>query len=73
VVAGSLIIGGDVALFASALDDHRMPAFGDDVKVQVESAERLRALRDAGAVVLPGHDPEVLVPGPVATFAAKAA
>jgi glyoxylase-like metal-dependent hydrolase (beta-lactamase superfamily II) len=73
VVAGSLIIGGDVALFASALDDHRMPAFGDDLKAQVESAERLRALRDAGAVVLPGHDPEVLVPGPVATFAAKAA
>jgi N-acyl homoserine lactone hydrolase len=66
VVAGSLVIGGDVALFASALDDHRMPAFGDDLAVQVQSAERLRALRDAGAVVLPGHDPEILIPGPVA-------
>jgi glyoxylase-like metal-dependent hydrolase (beta-lactamase superfamily II) len=73
VVAGSLIIGGDVALFASALDDHRMPAFGDDLEAQVKSAERLRALRDAGAVVLPGHDPEVLVPGPVAGVSAKAA
>jgi len=73
VVAGSLVIGGDVALFASALDDHRMPAFGDDLEAQVKSAERLRALRDAGAVVLPGHDPEVLVPGPVAGVSAKAA
>ena len=31
------------------------------------SAERLRDLRDAGHTVLPGHDPEVLRPGPVAT------
>lgn len=37
----------------------------DDLDAQLASAERLRALRDAGAVVRPGHDPAVLVPGPV--------
>jgi N-acyl homoserine lactone hydrolase len=69
VVIGSLVIGGDVALFGSTLDDHRFPVFGDDLAVEAESADRLRALRDAGAVVLPGHDPEVLVPGPIAAAA----
>jgi glyoxylase-like metal-dependent hydrolase (beta-lactamase superfamily II) len=60
------VIGGDVAHFASGLDDHRFPAFGDDFAAQASSADRLRALRDAGAAVLPGHDRAVLEPGPVA-------
>ena len=60
-----LVLGGDVTHFASGLDDHRFPIFADDFRAQAESADRLRALRDAGAVVRPGHDPEVLVPGPV--------
>jgi glyoxylase-like metal-dependent hydrolase (beta-lactamase superfamily II) len=47
------------------LDDHRFPAFGDDFAAQASSAERVRALRDAGTVVLPGHDPTVLKPGPL--------
>jgi glyoxylase-like metal-dependent hydrolase (beta-lactamase superfamily II) len=59
-----LVIGGDVTHFASVLDDHRFPVFGDDFAAQAASAERLRAMRDAGAVVLPGHDPDVLKPGP---------
>jgi N-acyl homoserine lactone hydrolase len=66
-VGESLIIGGDVTHFAAGLDDHRLPMFGDDLEAQLASAERLRALRDAGAVVRPGHDPDVLVPGPVAS------
>jgi N-acyl homoserine lactone hydrolase len=61
-----LVIGGDVTHFASGLDDHRFPVFADDHAAQAASAERLRALRDAGARVLPGHDPAVLEPGPVA-------
>jgi N-acyl homoserine lactone hydrolase len=65
-IGEDLIIGADVAHFASGLDDHRFPAFGDDHAEQGRSAERLRALRDGGARVLPGHDPEVLQPGPVA-------
>ncbi|MGH2940958.1 MAG: N-acyl homoserine lactonase family protein [Solirubrobacterales bacterium] len=65
VRVGDLIIGGDVTHFAAGLDDHRLPVFGDDLDVQLASAERLRALRDAGADVRPGHDPDVLRPGPV--------
>jgi glyoxylase-like metal-dependent hydrolase (beta-lactamase superfamily II) len=65
-VGERLVIGGDVAHFASGLDDHRFPAFGDDFAAQASSADRLRALRDAGAAVLPGHDRAVLEPGPVA-------
>jgi N-acyl homoserine lactone hydrolase len=61
-----LVIGADVTHFAAGLDDHRLPIFGDDLDEQLASAERLRALRDAGAEVRPGHDPDVLVPGPVA-------
>jgi N-acyl homoserine lactone hydrolase len=64
-VGERLVIGGDVTHFASGLDDHRLPVFGDDLEAQLASAERLRGLRDAGAEVRPGHDPEVLVPGPV--------
>jgi glyoxylase-like metal-dependent hydrolase (beta-lactamase superfamily II) len=61
-----LILGVDVTYFDSGLDDHRFPAFGDDLDAQLRSVERLRALRDAGARVVPGHDPDVLRPGPVA-------
>jgi glyoxylase-like metal-dependent hydrolase (beta-lactamase superfamily II) len=64
-VGDGLILGGDVSHFASGLDDHRFPIFGDDFAAQASSANRLRALRDAGVVVRPGHDPAVLKPGPV--------
>jgi len=62
---GDLVLGIDVAHFASGLDDHRFPVFADDHEEQGRSAERLRALRDAGSTVVPGHDPELLAPGPV--------
>jgi len=64
-VGERLVIGADVTHFAAGLDDHRLPIFGDDLDVQLASAERLRALRDAGAEVRPGHDPDVLIPGRV--------
>jgi N-acyl homoserine lactone hydrolase len=67
VRVGDLVIGGDVTHFAAGLDDHRLPIFGDDLDVQLTSAERLRALRDAGAEVRPGHDPDLLAPGVVAS------
>jgi len=65
-VGEGLVIGGDVVHYASVFDDHRFGVVGDDFDAQAESADRLLALRDAGAVVLPGHDAEVLKPGPVA-------
>lgn len=62
VQVGDLVIGGDVVHFATTLDDHRFPVFGDDLAAQRRSADRLVALRDAGRAVLPGHDPDVLGP-----------
>jgi N-acyl homoserine lactone hydrolase len=63
VQIGNLVLGADVVHFAGGLDDHRFPVFADDHSAQRRSAERLRALRDTGHTVLPGHDPEVLRPG----------
>lgn len=68
VQIGDLVLGADVAHFADGLDDHRFPIFGDDHAAQGRSAERLKALRNAGHTVLPGHDPEVLRPGPLSTL-----
>ncbi len=65
VRVGNLVIGGDVGHFTESLDDHRFPIFGHDLEEQGRSADRLRALRDQGLRILPGHDPEVLLPGPV--------
>jgi N-acyl homoserine lactone hydrolase len=62
---GDLVLGADVTHFASGLDDHRFPVFADNHEQQGRSAERLRALRDAGLTVIPGHDPDILHPGPV--------
>ena len=67
VQIGKLVLGIDVAHFASGLDDHRFPLFGDDHAAQGRSAERLTALRDAGHTVMPGHDPDVLHPGPLSS------
>ena len=62
---GDVVLGADVVHFASGLDDHRFPVFGADLAKQGRSADRLREMRDAGLTVIPGHDPELLVPGPV--------
>jgi N-acyl homoserine lactone hydrolase len=61
-----LVIGADVTHFAATLDDLRFPSFADDFDAQARSAGRLRAMRESGITVRPGHDPEVLVPGPLA-------
>ena len=63
---GDLVLGVDVGYFAGSLDDRRFPAFGDDLEEQGRSAERLRKLRDRGLTIQPGHDPDVLEPGPLA-------
>lgn len=73
VQVGDLIIGADVVHFASGLEDHRFPVFGDDRAAQGRSAERLKALRDTGHTVLPGHDPGILRPGPVTAMPRRSA
>jgi N-acyl homoserine lactone hydrolase len=65
-VGEGLVIGADVGHYAATLDDRRFPSFGDDLGAQDASAQRLQQLRESGIRVLPGHDPEVLRPGPVA-------
>jgi N-acyl homoserine lactone hydrolase len=67
VRVGELVIGADVVYYASGLDDHRFPIFGDSHEQQARSAERLRRLREQGLTVQPGHDPDVLTPGPLLT------
>ena len=64
-VGEGLVIGADVGHFAVTLDDLRFPSFADDFEAQAASARRLRALREEGIRVMPGHDPAVLAPGPV--------
>ncbi len=64
-IGDRLVLGVDVAHFAVTLDDLRFPVFADDFAAQARSAERLRGLRDAGVLVIPGHDPEILEPGPL--------
>ena len=66
---GDLVLGADVTYFASGLDDHRFPVFADDFDAQLRSAGRLRELREAGLTIQPGHDPDVLRPGPLAPAA----
>jgi len=75
-VAERLVIGGDVVHFASGhrsavvvlltTDGLFVEAGGGDLQHHRLSADRLRGLRDAGLTILPGHDPDVLVPGTVA-------
>ncbi len=62
-IGGELVLGVDVAHFASVLDDERFPAFGDSRELQSRSAARLREFREAGFRVQPGHDPDLLRPG----------
>jgi N-acyl homoserine lactone hydrolase len=64
-VGERLVLGVDVAHFAGTLDDLRFPVFADDFAAQARSAERLHGLREAGVLVIPGHDPEMLQPGPL--------
>lgn len=64
-VGERLVLGADVAHFQSTFEDRRFPSFGDDFQAQARSLERLREMRGEGATVLPGHDAEVLRPGPV--------
>jgi glyoxylase-like metal-dependent hydrolase (beta-lactamase superfamily II) len=64
-VGEGLILGADVAHFLSTYEDHRFPIFADDHTAQADSANRLSDMRDAGARLLPGHDPDVLRPGPL--------
>jgi N-acyl homoserine lactone hydrolase len=53
-----MVICADACYFADWLDSEQTPPYGFDKRQEVESVRRLRALRDAGAWMLYGHDPE---------------
>jgi N-acyl homoserine lactone hydrolase len=53
-----LVICADACYFAEWLDSEQTPPYGFDKRQEVESVRRLRALRDAGAAMLYGHDPD---------------
>jgi N-acyl homoserine lactone hydrolase len=53
-----VVICADACYFSDWLDSEETPTYGFDKQQEVESVRRLRALRDAGARMLFGHDPE---------------
>ena len=65
-VGEGLVIGGDVSHFASGLDDHRLPIFGDDLEAQrtPPNASARSATRAPRSV--PATTPRCSSPGPVA-------
>ncbi|MBT6095998.1 MAG: N-acyl homoserine lactonase family protein [Rhodospirillaceae bacterium] len=51
-----VVLTSDCCYFARTLDDGALPTFGHDLDQQRDSLAQLRKLRDAGAVIVPGHD-----------------
>ncbi len=75
VDSGELLICADACYFADWMDSEETPPYGFDKQQELESLRRLRALRDAGAEVIYGHDPaqwETLPQAP-ATLAGQSA
>jgi N-acyl homoserine lactone hydrolase len=55
---GTVILTGDACYLRRTLDEMHLPSVVDDPDATRRSLERLRALRDAGAQIIYGHDPE---------------
>jgi len=55
-----VVLCADCAYFERTLDGGPLPPVSHDAELQAASIERLRSLRSAGAVLVPGHDAEVL-------------
>jgi N-acyl homoserine lactone hydrolase len=57
VDGADVVICADACYFSDWMDSEETPPYGFDKRQEVESVRRLRALRDAGAWMLYGHDP----------------
>ena len=55
---GPVVLTGDACYLRRTLDEMHLPSVVDDPDAMRGSLERLRALRDAGARLIYGHDPE---------------
>jgi len=53
-----VVLTADACYFADWMDSEQTPPYGFDKDEEVDSVRRLRALRDAGAWLIFGHDPE---------------
>jgi glyoxylase-like metal-dependent hydrolase (beta-lactamase superfamily II) len=56
--AGTVVLTADACYLRRTLEDMHLPAVVHDADAMRRSLERLRALRDAGARLIYGHDPE---------------
>lgn len=51
-----IVLAADCAYFTATLDGGPLPPIGHDHELHAQSLDRLRAMRAAGAAVIPGHD-----------------
>ena len=58
-MAGEVVLTGDACNMRRAMDEMRLPDHADDLAEYRRSLRLLRGLRDGGAVVLHGHDPQL--------------
>jgi N-acyl homoserine lactone hydrolase len=56
--AGDLVLCADACYFSDWMDSEETPPYGYDKEQEVASLRRLRSLRDAGAQIIYGHDPD---------------
>jgi glyoxylase-like metal-dependent hydrolase (beta-lactamase superfamily II) len=56
--SGEIVLTADSCYLRRTLETLHLPGIADDREQMLESLRRLRALRDAGARLLFGHDPE---------------
>ena len=64
-VGERLVIGGDVAHFAASFDDHRFPPSPTTTRRRRARPSGCASCATPASTVLPGHDPELMRPGPV--------
>jgi N-acyl homoserine lactone hydrolase len=55
---GEMVICADACYFVDWIDSEETPPYGFDKRLELESLRKLRSLRDAGAWMLYGHDPD---------------
>ena len=58
LAGGDVVLTGDACYLRRTLEALHLPAIAHDEAAMLRSLERLRALRDAGARIFYGHDPE---------------
>jgi glyoxylase-like metal-dependent hydrolase (beta-lactamase superfamily II) len=57
--AGEVVLTGDACYLRRTLDELALPTAMFDREQMLESLRRLRAMRDHGAMIITGHDPEM--------------